>query len=71
MKTSFSLAAIAAFSMFAVVGCANQQSLQPTVSDTNPASRTYTQEDLNKTGHHQTGPALEAADPSLQATGGR
>jgi hypothetical protein len=71
MKTSFSFAVVASLAMFTIAGCANRQSSQPTASDTNPASRTYTREDLNKTGRQQTGPALEAADPSVQAPGGR
>ena len=71
MKTFLWAAAIVAVSPLIVAGCANQQPSKPAVSDTNPASRTYTREELDKTGRHQTGPALEAADPSVQASDGR
>lgn len=64
------LAAMAAVSIFTLVGCAHERPA-PTAADTNPAHRTYTREDLNKTGRHQTGPALEAVDPSVTATDGR
>ena len=56
---------------FATIGCANRQPAQTTASDTNPASRTITKDELNKSGAHQTGPALERTDPSIQSSGGR
>jgi len=71
MKRNICAAATIALVMSATVGCANRQPVQPTASDTNPARRTITQEELNKTGAHQTGPALERTDPSIQSTGGR
>lgn len=71
MKRNISVMATIALVIFATVGCANRQPAQPTASDTNPAGRTITKEELNKTGAQQTGPALERADPSIQSTGGR
>jgi hypothetical protein len=71
MKTSFLLAVVASLAMYTIAGCANRQSSQPAAFDTNPTTRTYTGEDLNKTGRQQTGPALEAVDPSVQVPGGR
>jgi hypothetical protein len=71
MKTSLLLAIVGSLAMFTIAGCANQYSSQPVVAGTNPTARTYTGEDLNKTGHPKTGAALEAADPSVQVTGGR
>ena len=69
MKRNVFVMATMALVIFSSVGCANRQSAQPTAA--NPASRTITKEELNKTGAQQTGPALERADPSIQSTGGR
>jgi hypothetical protein len=71
MKRDICVAATIVLVVWATVGCANRQSVQPTASDTNPARRTITKEELNKTGAHQTGPALERTDPAIQSTGGR
>jgi hypothetical protein len=71
MKTSFLLAVMGSLGMFTIAGCANQQPSQATAFDTNPTARTYTQEDLEKTGQPNTGRALEAADPAVQVPGGR
>ena len=71
LKTSFLLAAVGFLAMLTITGCANQQSSPPAVTGTNPTARTYTGEDLKKTGHPQTGAALEAVDPSVQVPGGR
>jgi hypothetical protein len=68
---NISVAATIALMMFASLGCANRQSAQSTASDTNPAGRTITQQELSKSGKHQTGPALESTDPSVQSTDGR
>ena len=71
MKTSFLLGIIGSLAMFTITGCANQGSSHPVVSGTNPTARTYTGEQLEKTGQPNTGRALEAADPSVQVPGGR
>jgi hypothetical protein len=71
MKTSFLLAAVGALAMFTIAGCTNQQTSHPVASGTNPTARTYSGEDLEKTGQPNTGRALEAADPAVQVPGGR
>ena len=71
MKTSYLLAVIGSLAIFTIAGCANQQSSQPTAFDTSPTARTYTREDLEKTGQPNTGRALEAADPAVRVPGGR
>jgi hypothetical protein len=71
MKTSFLLGVVGLLAMFTIAGCANQHSSVPAVSGTNPTARTYTGEELEKTGQPNTGRALEAADPAVQVPGGR
>ena len=71
MKTSFLLGVISSLVMFTIAGCANQESSHPVVPGTNPTARTYTGEQLEKTGQPNTGRALEAADPAVQVPGGR
>jgi len=57
--------------MLTIVGCTNQETSHPVASGTNPTARTYSGEDLEKTGQPNTGRALEAADPAVQVPGGR
>jgi hypothetical protein len=70
MKTFLCAGAIIAVSPLTIAGCASQ-SPNTAASAANPAQTTYTQEDLKKTGRQQTGDALQALDPSVQATDGR
>lgn len=49
-------------------GCANQQGA--TSANANPSEKTYNSSDLQKTGKRTPGEALQAADPSVTATGG-
>jgi len=71
MKTSCLLALSASLAMLTIAGCTNQETSHPVASGTNPTARTYTGEDLEKTGQPNTGRALEAADPAVQVPGGR
>jgi hypothetical protein len=61
-------APLVALSVFTFAGCANQPSTA-TASDADPSTRTYSQEDLGKTGRVQTGEALRASDPSVGLSG--
>ena len=51
-----------------LASCANQSA---NVSSADAANRTYTSNDLNNTGRHDTASAIEAADPSVRISGGR
>jgi predicted small secreted protein len=70
MKLSIFVTAIVAASTFTFAGCANQSSNTAAAAG-DPTKRTYTDEDLNKTGRQNTGEALRALDPSVQTSGGR
>jgi PBP1b-binding outer membrane lipoprotein LpoB len=50
-------------------GCANNQKSASSAS-TNPSQETYGSNDLQKTGKRTAGEALQAADPSVTASGG-
>ena len=50
-------------------GCVNNQQSAPS-ANTNPTARTYTSDDLQKTGKQTPGEALQAADPSVITTTG-
>ena len=71
MKTPFLLAVVGSLAIFTIAGCANQEVSQPVASGTDPTKRTYTGEDLEKTGQPNAARALEAADPAVQVPGGR
>lgn len=53
----------------ASAGCANNQQ-SATSANTDPTAKTYTSNDLQRTGKQTSGEALQAADPSVTATGG-
>jgi uncharacterized lipoprotein YajG len=61
----FPAAVMVALSVFAVAGCAENQQTTTTSTNTNPAARTYTGSDLQRTGRQTSGEALQAADPSV------
>jgi len=50
-------------------GCANNQQSAAS-ANTNPTAKTYTSNDLQKTGKRTSGEALQASDPAVTATGG-
>ncbi|MGI8889883.1 MAG: hypothetical protein ACR2G0_03755 [Chthoniobacterales bacterium] len=64
-------AVITASALVLIAGCANEERSTPTAVNAESSKRTYSREYLDQTGQHQIGPALEAADPSIQSTGGR
>jgi hypothetical protein len=70
MKFSIFVTAIVAASIFTFAGCANQSS-NATAAAGDPTKRTYTDEELNKTGRQNTGDALRSLDPSVQTSSGR
>jgi ABC-type phosphate transport system substrate-binding protein len=57
------------FVIAGVCGCANQQSA--TTASTNPAERTYSGQDLQRTGKTTPAEQLQAADPSITTRGDR
>jgi hypothetical protein len=69
MKThSCFLAATAAIAILGFAGCTNNQ--ESTASaNTNPSATSYSRDDLQKTGKRTSGEALQAADPSVTASG--
>jgi uncharacterized lipoprotein YbaY len=68
MKTHYSILITLASASIALSGCANQPAAGPTpqVSDSN-YKKTYTQEDLERSGRAETGPALEQIDPDVHS----
>jgi hypothetical protein len=46
-------------------GCANNASTTRTASNSDPANRTYTGQELQNTGQATTGPALRRIDPDV------
>jgi hypothetical protein len=61
-----------AISTFTVSGCADNQEAAATSTSTNPAARTRTSDDLQRTGRQSAGEALQASDPAIStSTGGR
>lgn len=54
---------------FVLSGCASQKESVTTTNTTE--KRVYTQDEVQKTGETQTGPALEKIDPSVQTPGRR
>ena len=60
--------ALLALSLVSFCGCANQTSATAS-SASNPTRRTYSQDELSKTGRTQTGEALQAIDPSVGLSG--
>jgi hypothetical protein len=70
MKTAyyFSVWTVIIVSALAFGGCANQQSA--TSANANPTAKSYSDNDLQKTGKRTSGEALQAADPAVTARGG-
>ena len=50
-------------------GCANQKETVVESTTDQTQKRVHTQEELQKTGQSETGPALEKVDPAVQTTG--
>jgi predicted small lipoprotein YifL len=65
---AYLFAVVVVLSLFSLAGCANQSSTAAS-SDADATRRTYSQDDLRKTGRTQTGEALQAADPSIGLSG--
>jgi hypothetical protein len=67
MKTTryFLAAVMVAIAVFDFAGCANNQQTTTASTSTNPAARTYSGNDLQKTGRQTSGEALQAVDPSV------
>ncbi len=70
IRRSFGIAAIAALGSMSCNGCANNQSSAASTNG-NPATKSYTGDDLARTGKRDAGDALRAADPSVTTTTGR
>jgi hypothetical protein len=56
--------------VFGVCGCANQQRAEQSASNSTSGQRTYSSQDLNRTGQRTVGEQLQAADPAVTAQGG-
>jgi hypothetical protein len=71
MKPHYFLAAITlAISTFGFGGCADNPSSSSTTSNTNPAQKSYSGNDLQQhTGRQTAGDALQASDPSITTQG--
>jgi hypothetical protein len=70
LRRYFLIVAIAALASMSCSGCASNQSSAAS-ANANPAAKTYTGEDLSRTGKRDAGEALRAADPSVTTTTGR
>ncbi|MEY2525945.1 MAG: hypothetical protein QOE73_716 [Verrucomicrobiota bacterium] len=66
MKRYIIAAVTIALSVLALEGCANQQT-PANASDADPTKKTYTREDLDRSGRAQTGQALQQIDPNIQS----
>jgi outer membrane biogenesis lipoprotein LolB len=72
MKTYFVALGLVALASFILSGCTTTTETTTTSqSQTDPAKRVHTQEELRKTGQTETGPALEKVDPAVQSSGPR
>ena len=63
-----------ALSFLIFEGCTNEPTARNAgntrgASNTNPNERVYSQQDLERTGETQVGPALEKADPDIRSNG--
>jgi hypothetical protein len=67
MKRYFLAAMTGALSVMSFAGCANQSSTATT--EANPSKKTYTHDDLDRSGQATTGQALKHIDPDV--SGGR
>ena len=69
MKTKQIVAAIVGMNFtFGLVGCANNGTT-PATSNSAAGQRTYTSQDLNRTGKRTAGEQLQAAEPAVTAEG--
>lgn len=72
MKTYSVALGLVALVSFILSGCATTTETATTrQSQTDPATRVHTQEELRKTGQTEIGPALEKVDPAVQSSGPR
>jgi hypothetical protein len=63
------MAGALAFASLTINGCANQAGTPTKAAEgADPAKKTYSQHDLERTGQTTTGAALEKADPSIERT---
>jgi hypothetical protein len=70
MRRYFVMAAITTLASMSCSSCANNQSSAAS-ANANPAAKTYTGEDLSRTGKRDAGEALRSADSSVTTTTGR
>jgi hypothetical protein len=70
MRRYLVTAAIAALTSLSCGGCANNQASAASFN-ANPAAKTYTGNDLSRTGKRDAGEALRATDSSVTTTTGR
>jgi hypothetical protein len=63
-------AGLATVALMTCAGCANNQPSAASANE-NPAAKTYTGDDLSRTGKRDAGEALRSADPSVTTTTGR
>jgi outer membrane biogenesis lipoprotein LolB len=72
MKTQHVVLCALALAGFILSGCTTTtETATTTQSQTDPAQRVHTQEELRKTGQSETGPALEKVDPAVRTSGPR
>jgi hypothetical protein len=70
MKRYFA-AVMAALSVFAFGGCAAEHhGTTHASSEANPSKKTYTRDDLDRSGQAQTGQALQTLDPNIETRRG-
>jgi hypothetical protein len=70
MKPYFLAVALMGIAALTFAGCANETP-DATASAGNPTDRTYTRDDINRSGRQTTGEAMQAMDPAVQVSGGR
>jgi outer membrane biogenesis lipoprotein LolB len=72
MKAHHAVLCALALAAFVLSGCAaTNETVTTTPSQTDPAKRVHTQEELRKSGQSETGPALEKTDAAVQTSGPR
>jgi hypothetical protein len=65
MAQNVSLRMVVIFSAMLLASCANQQSAAS--GNANPSAKSYSGNELQKTGKRTSGEALQAADPAVNA----
>jgi len=69
MKHLLAVSASAVIFAAGLIGCANSSERSTTTtSNATPGQRSYSSEDLNRTGKRTSGEQLQAADPSVSTT---